>query len=109
MEPALGEATGRIERLRAEGRIQWFEDGHAITLLAIEGEWAWLVDEYTVGIGAATPRPSATERQLPSSTPDRLFASTVAPPLRERVRATFTMKRVDGAWKIADSASVPVR
>ena len=106
VEPALGEATGRFERLRLEGRVQWFEDGHAITLLAIEGEWAWLVDEYTVGIGAApSPRPSATSRQ----TPARPFAATVAPPLRERVRATFTLKRVDGVWKIADSASVPVR
>ena len=110
VEPALGEATGRIERLRAEGRVQWFEDGHAITLLAIEGEWAWLVDEYTVGIGAApSPRPSATPRQSSSPTPDRPPMPTVAPPLRERVRATFTLKRVDGVWKIADSVSAPVR
>lgn len=110
VEPALGEATGRIARLRAEGRVQWFEDGHAITILAIEGEWAWLVDEYTVGIGAApSPRPAATPRQSSSPTPDRPPTPPIAPPLRERVRATFTLKRVDGMWKIADSVGVPVR
>lgn len=109
-EPALGEATGRIERLRSEGRLQWFEDGHAITLLAIEGERAWLVDEYVVGIGPApSPRLTVTPRQTPLPTPARLVTPTVAPPLLERVRVTFTLKRVDGVWKIADSMSVPIR
>ena len=110
VEPALGEATGRIARLRAEGRMQWFEGGHAIAILGVEGEWAWLVDEYTVGIGPAPmPRPSATPQLSTSPTPGRARTPTVAPTIRERVRATFTLKRVDGVWKIADSVSVPVR
>lgn len=109
-EPALGEATGRIDRLRAEGRVQWFEGGHAITVLGIEGEWAWLVDEYVVGIGAApSPRSTATPQSSAPPSPGQSRTPTVGPPNRERVRATFTLKRVDGVWKIADSVSVTMR
>ena len=37
------------------------------------------------------------------------WAAIVVPDVTERVRVTFTMKRVDGGWKIADRLSAPVR
>ncbi len=109
-EPALGEATARIARLRVEGRVQRFEGGHALTVVAIEGDRAWLVDEYTVRVVTAPgPRPVPTPLTTipPASGP--LRTPTNVPDVTERVRATFTMKRVGGVWKIADSVSGPVR
>lgn len=109
-EPALSEATGRIERLRAEGRVQRFEGGHAITVLAIEGDRAWLVDEYTVRVVAAPePQPALAPTAAFGATPELVRTRTPAPEVSERVRVTFTIMRVDGIWKIADSVSTPVR
>jgi len=96
-EPARGEATGRIERLRAEGRVQRFEGEHVIAILGLEGDRAWLVDEYIVRVVAAPEAHGGT----PGATPE--------PEVSERVRATFTLVRVDGGWRIADSVSTPVR
>lgn len=64
-EPARGEATGRIERLRAEGRVQRFEGGHAIAILGIEGNRAWLVDEYVVRVVAAPETRAGTAGRRP--------------------------------------------
>ncbi len=109
-EPALGEATARIARLRAEGRAQRFEGGHMLTVVAIEGDRAWLVDEYTVGVVTApgtAPAPTPLTTTSPASGP--LRTPTIVPDVTEHVRVTFTMKRVAGVWKIADSVSGPVR
>jgi hypothetical protein len=104
-EPARSEAARRIERLRAEGRVQRFEGGHAIAILGIDGDRAWLVDEYVVRV-IATPEPRAGTA-VPA--PGSARAATPAPEVNERVRATFTLTRVDGGWQIADSVSTPVR
>jgi len=104
-EPALGEATGRIARLRAEGRVQRFEGGHALTVVAIEGDRAWLVDEYVLR-QRDEPQPQPTVG--PSSTMP-MHAPSSRPEVVERYRVSFILLRVDGVWKIADSVSNVVR
>jgi len=109
-EPALSEATARIVRLRAEGKVQRFEGGHALTVVAIEGDRAWLVDEYVVRVVTAPgPRPVPTPLTTTPSASGPMGLPTLVSDESERIRVTFTMKRVGGVWKIADSVSGPVR